>query len=212
MPNFSLSLVIVVCTSVISQGFNLRSNTQIEQYAVSRPGGKVSDCWDEIGNGKQLCLTNWEIANGNATFTLNCIPDAGDDLQWCGFGFNTQYPSPTRWGMAPSEIIMVKILTSGSIVLEDRTAPVAQLPPCFKKQLTTLIKATVNADKSVTATFTRPVFLTQEFLDLGYTNLNRTVPMVAAMNSGNPRFSTQFCDNGINYHTYQDNSKTIAFL
>jgi hypothetical protein len=175
-------------------------------------GSVTAQCWSEIGNGKQLCLDNWEIGNGNATFTLTCVPDAGDDLQWCGIGFNIQYPAPTRWGMAPSEIIMLKVLTSGKIVLEDRTAPVAQLPPCFKKQLTTLIKATLNNDKSVTATFTRPVFLTDDFLALGYTNLNRTVPMVAAMNTGNPRFSTAYCDDAINYHTYQDNSLAIAFL
>lgn len=184
---------------------------EAKTFRGATPSGK-NTCWPEIGTGTQLCLDSWEIANGNATFTLTCVPNAGDDLQWCGIGFNIQYPSPQRWGMAPSEIILLKVLTSGKIVLEDRTAPVAQLPPCFKKQLTTLIKATLNNDKSVTATFTRPVFVTAEFLSLGYTNLNRTVPMVAAMNSGNPRFSTAFCDDAINYHSDQDNSVSVAFL
>jgi hypothetical protein len=36
--------------------------------------------------------------------------------------------------------------------------------------------------------------------------------MVAAMNSGNPRFSTAFCDDAINYHSDQDNSVSVAFL
>ena len=136
-------------------------------------------CWD--ASTKHICLPAWQIGRGNATFTVVCTPPKGATLQWCGIGFNTVYPSPARWGMAQSEVIMLVARSDGSVSLEDRAAPQPGVPACFDRQATTLLSASVDgATGALTAHFTRPVFLSDELLSLGYTDLNRTVPTIPA--------------------------------
>jgi hypothetical protein len=167
-------------------------------------------CWDP--STRHICLPDWTIGHGNASFSLVCTPPKGSKLQWCGIGFNTVYPSPRAWGMAPSEIIMLVPHPDGSVSLEDRAAAAPGLPPCFKKQLTTLTSAHVDpASGALSARFSRPVFLTQELLDLGYTNLNRTVPTVAAAGWSHAQVAG-VCDTTLAYHDIQYNNASIAFL
>jgi len=167
-------------------------------------------CWDPAT--RHLCLPSWDIGNGNATFDLVCTPPKGASLQWCGVGFNIQYPSPTRWGMAPSEIIMLVPHPDGSVSLEDRVAAAAGLPPCFARQLTTLTSFHLDAKTgALSASFTRPVFLSPELLAAGYTNLNRTVPTVAAAGWSHAQVA-DVCDTTLAYHDIQFNNVSIAFL
>jgi hypothetical protein len=167
-------------------------------------------CWDP--STRHICLPDWQIGHGNVSFSLVCTPPKGAKLQWCGIGFNTVYPSPRAWGMAPSEIIMLVPHPDGSVSLEDRAAAAPGLPPCFKKQLTTLTSAHVDpASGTLSAHFSRPVFLLQELLDLGYTNLNRTVPTVAAAGWSHAQVA-DVCDTTLAYHDIQYNNASIAFL
>jgi len=182
---------------------SLRTGVDVE---IPAAGG----CWDP--GSRHLCLDAWQIADKNATFDVTCDPGAGGPaLAWCAFGFNVQIPSPRVWGMAPSEIIFLSVLSSGEVVVEDRVAPTAAKPACFSRQLTYLVKGAVDASGVLRATVTRPVFLDASLLALGYTDLNRTVPTVAAYNSGSDR-QTVSCSSSINYHTNQWSNRTIAFL
>lgn len=167
-------------------------------------------CWDP--STRHLCLPSWSIGHGNATFDLVCTPPKGTVLQWCGIGFNTIYPSPSRWGMAPSEIIMLVPHPDGSVSLEDRVAAAPGLPPCFAQQLTTLNSFHIDAKTgALTAKFTRPVFLSDMLLAAGYTDLNRTVPTVAAAGWSHAQVAG-VCDTTLAYHDIQFNNVSIAFI
>lgn len=188
--------------------------------ALSAPASAVSaavwsapsdfTCWDP--STRHLCLPSWSIGRGNVTFDIVCTPPAGSKLQWCGVGFNTVYPSPRAWGMAPSEIVMLVPHPDGSVSLEDRTATAAGLPPCFAQQLTTLRSYKLDAKSGqLTASFTRPVFLPEALLDAGYTDLNRTVPTVAAAGWSHAQVAGR-CDTTLAYHDIQFNNVSIAFM
>lgn len=171
----------------------------------------ASTCWDP--STRHLCLPSWSIGRGNATFEVVCTPPAGAALQWCGVGFNTVFPSPRAWGMAPSEIVMLVVHPDGSVSLEDRLAAAPGLPPCFAQQLTTLRSFRLDAATgALTASFTRPVFLPEALLDAGYTDLNRTVPTVAAAGWSHAQVADVCDTKGLAYHDVQFNNVSIAFI
>jgi hypothetical protein len=180
--------------------------------ASSPPWTAPSDftCWDP--STRHLCLPSWTVGGGNASFTLVCTPPPGSKLQWCGLGFNTVIPSPDRWGMGLAEIIMLVAHADGTVSLEDRQAKTPGLPPCFSQQLSTLRSYSFNAKSgALTASFTRPVFLPQELIAAGYTQLNRTVPTIAAAGWSAAQVS-DVCDTTLAYHDTQFNNVSIAFM
>lgn len=202
MP-LSAPLRAISIASALFAAAALRTGVDVE---IPAAGG----CWDP--GSRHVCLDSWEIADKNATFAVSCDPGSGAPaLSWCAFGFNIQIPSPRAWGMAPSEIVFLSVLSSGKVVVEDRTAPTASKPACFSQQLTYLVSGSVDAGGVLRATVTRPVFLDASLLALGYTDLNRTVPTVAAYQAGADRQATS-CSSSINYHTNQWSNRTIAFL
>ena len=100
----------------------------------------------------------------------------------------------------------------GSVSLEDRVAAAPGLPPCFKRQLSWLQSYHLDATTgALSAHFSRPVFLPQDMLALGYTNLNRTVPTVAAAGWSHAQVA-DVCDTTLAYHDVQFNNVSIAFI
>ena len=167
-------------------------------------------CWDP--GSRHLRLPSWAISNGNATFTLVCTPPPGKALQWCGVGFNTLNPSPARWGMGLAEVIMLVVKADGTVSLEDRQAKTPGLPPCFAQQLTALKSYRVDAKSgALTATFSRPVFLPDALVAAGYTQLNRTVPTIAAAGWSSAQVG-DVCDTTLAYPDVQFNNVSIAFM
>jgi hypothetical protein len=149
-----------------------------------------------------ICLA-WELVGADFVFKIICTPDSFPSLSlsWCAVGFSTRFApgSPTpplgSWGMAPSDVVHLALVQpapgSGSaapgVVLTDRIITAVSLPPCAPTQVTRLLNATVDANTGeLTAFFARPAKLPQSIIAQGYTNLNRTLPLVAAISNGGP--------------------------
>ena len=151
-----------------------------------------------------ICLAWWRDG-ADVLFQLQCVPDAFPEfaLGWCAVGFSTAsppwapVPQPGSWGMWPAEVIHLQVQvispTSASsapaVVLTDRLTTGVRLPACAGAQVTRLINASLDASSGMlTAFFARAAQLPTASLALGLTNLNRTLPLVAAIsNSGAAR-------------------------
>jgi hypothetical protein len=72
-----------------------------------------------------------------------------------------------------------------SVVVTDRVATSVKMPACLPKQATRLLNASLS-DRTgmLTAFFARAAELSPALLQQGYTNLNRTLPLVAAISNG----------------------------
>jgi hypothetical protein len=156
-----------------------------------------------------ICMSWWR-EGADVVFALQCVPDSFPyiTLGWCAVGFSTAsppgvpVPQPGSWGMWPADVIhlQVQVLVPppppalaasapAAVVLTDRPTTGVRLPACAAAQPTRLLNASLDSSSGVlTAYFARAAELPPELLALGFTNLNRTLPLVAAIsNSGAAR-------------------------
>jgi hypothetical protein len=195
MPRFLLNFVFLIVV-IKSQDHDVTS-TQLVRSATN------SFCFPkQFGPVNNPICISWLKEGKNYTFQLICSPDPDFSLQWCGIGFSTLFPKPLYWRMFPSEIIMLQLVNENGknkTVLTDRYATSSTLPPCMKRQITQLINSTVDYYGYLTAYFTRPAILDKVDLQEGYTNLNRTVPMIAAISNGG-RLNLSGCEANLQPH------------
>jgi len=163
-----------------------------------------------------ICISWWK-EKSNFTFQIICSPDNGFSLQWCAIGFSTLVPKPSYWRMFPSEVIMLQLVNvngKNHTELTDRFASASKLPSCMKNQVTHLINATVDYYGYLTAYFTRPAILSEKDLSMGFTNFNRTVPLIAAISNGG-RLGVNGCAANLQPHDnewWNSTSQEIDFL
>jgi len=149
-----------------------------------------------------ICLT-WTRDGADFVFGIVCTPDSFPflSLSWCAIGFSTATPPsdpmpPFAPSMFPSEIVHLQIVNASaggggggggelSVVLTDRVAVAVSLPGCAATQRTRLLNASVDADTGeLSAFFARRAELPRAALAEGYTQLNRTLPVIAAISNG----------------------------
>lgn len=167
-----------------------------------------------------ICLS-WERQGPEVLFAVNCTPDSYPEfsLGWCAFGVSTATPAgsplPSTWGMWPAEVFHLQV-TLGSpptVVLTDRLTTGVRMPACMPTQESRLLNATVDAKTGVlTAFFTRKAHMSQKLLAEGYTSLNRTLPLIAAIsNNEYPHSPIAGCEGSFPPHDNQWNNQTAAF-
>ena len=173
--------------------------------------GPEGGCFDPTTRHVCVSWTQAPGGAGNVTFTIEC--EADGQLQWCGVGFNNVIPTPLTWRMNPSEAIVLQMMADGTTVaLEDRFARIADMPSCFERQVTQLLSFERRGSRGLTATFTRPALLSADLLALGYTNLNRTRPAIAAISSSDVKQDVVCSDEIMEVHDFMWNNTTLAFV
>ena len=144
-----------------------------------------------------ICLS-WTRDGADFVFGVVCTPDSFPflSLSWCAIGFSTATPPsdpmpPFAPSMFPSEIIHLQLVNASAgggelaVVLTDRVAVAVSLPGCAATQRTRLLNASVDADTGeLSAYFARRAELPLAALAEGYTQLNRTLPVIAAISNG----------------------------
>lgn len=153
------------------------------------------------GTDNPLCFS-FERVGADYLFAMNCTPDAFPEFSvgWCALGLSTLSPMPASWGMWPAEVFHLQVARGAdnatSVVLTDRLTTGVRLPACMPTQEARLLNATVDAATGVlTAFFTRKATLPPIRLAEGYTNLNRTLPIIAAIsNNQGPATPPAGCD------------------
>jgi hypothetical protein len=145
-----------------------------------------------------ICLS-WTRDGADFVFGIVCTPDSFPflSLSWCAIGFSTATPPsdpmpPFAPSMFPSEIVHLQLVNASagggeqlSVVLTDRVAVAVSLPGCAATQHTRLLNASVDADTGeLSAFFARRAELPRAALAEGYTQLNRTLPVIAAISNG----------------------------
>ena len=144
-----------------------------------------------------ICLS-WTRDGADFVFGIVCTPDSFPflSLSWCAIGFSTATPPsdpmpPFAPSMFPSEIIHLQLVNASAgggelaVVLTDRVAVAVSLPGCAATQRTRLLNASVDADTGeLSAFFARRAELPLAALAEGYTQLNRTLPVIAAISNG----------------------------
>ena len=155
---------------------------------------------------RHVCVSDIGLADGNWTWTMSCTPLSGEEaLDWCGIGFRVlDAKPPARWSMFPSEVVVLQVVDHAAaaggggggadVIVEDRFARIADQPECNDEQLTYVRAFEVDPAPGggLRATLTRPALVSEAQLQGGYTNLNRTMALIAAFSSGNPR-QTEKC-------------------
>lgn len=163
-----------------------------------------------------ICISWWR-EKSNITFQIICSPDPDFALQWCAIGFSNLVPKPVYWRMFPSEIIMLQQTSRNGenyTELTDRYATASKLPLCMKKQVTHLINATVDYYGFLTAFFTRPAIVSDKDVLEGFTNWNRTIPLIAAISNGG-RLGVGGCAANLQAHDnewWNNTSQEIDFV
>ena len=144
-----------------------------------------------------ICLS-WTRDGADFVFGVVCTPDSFPflSLSWCAIGFSTATPPsdpmpPFAPSMFPSEIIHLQLVNASAgggelaVVLTDRVAVAVSLPGCAATQRTRLLNASVDADTGeLSAFFARRAELPLAALAEGFTQLNRTLPVIAAISNG----------------------------
>jgi hypothetical protein len=176
----------------------LRSAVVCAAVAAAAGGGRSrSLCFPKAYGpiDNPICLT-WQPEADDFVFEIVCKPDSFPELalNWCAVGFSTASspvlppPRPGTWGMWPAEVVNLQLLTGGGVVLTDRMTTGVRLPECAPSQATRLLNASVNPSSGVlTAFFARAAVLSEALLKQGYSNLNRTMPFVAAISNQGPQ-------------------------
>ena len=164
-----------------------------------------------------ICISWWREKK-NITFQMICSPDIDFmGLQWCAIGFSTLIPRPSYWRMFPSEIIMLQLTNingENRTELTDRYATASKLPLCMKNQVTHLINATVDYYGYLTAFLTRPAIVSDKDVAEGFTNWNRTIPLIAAISNGG-RLGVGGCAANLQAHDnewWNNTSQEIDFM
>jgi hypothetical protein len=170
--------------------------------AAAPPQALPDFCFDPTT--RHVCVSDIAFADGNWSWTMSCRPLSGDEaLDWCGIGFRVlDTAPPARWSMFPSEVIVLQVVdrTGGGggadVIVEDRFARIADQPDCNDEQLTFVRAFEVDPAPGggLRATLTRQALVSEAQLEGGYTSLNRTMALIAAFSSGNPR-QTDKCGN-----------------
>jgi hypothetical protein len=147
---------------------------------------------------RTICLTWSREPAGNITLTLSCTPTPGSRiLTWCGIGFSLAGAT-----MVPASATVVQSDASGAVFLEDRDSRVGyQLPPCYARQLSSLVHGARAANGSLTATWTRPVIAAPDLAALGFLSLFGNLTLLGA-SSSDGAFATVPCDGYMTPHTF----------
>lgn len=169
-----------------------------------------------------ICVS-WSPVSGDVLFKVQCVPDSFPEfsLSWCAIGFSTAappdapVPQPGSWGMWPAEVVHLQVLNASSgtlsVVLTDRMTTGVKLPACAPAQATRLVNASVDSGSGVlTAFFVRAARLSSTLLSQGYTDLNRTLPLVAAISNAGPQ-NMSGCDSIFPCHDNEWRNETADF-
>lgn len=174
-----------------------------------------------------ICLAWWRV-KADFVFRIICTPDSFPflSLSWCAVGFSTRFApgSPTpplgSWGMVPADVVHLALVQPAApggagaapgVVLTDRIIVAVSLPACAPTQVTRLLNATVDATTGeLTAFFARPAQLPGALIAMGFTNLNRTLPLVAAISNGGP-LAAGGCGSAFEPHDNEWRNETINF-
>lgn len=98
-----------------------------------------------------VCIS-WLVTGANITFSMTCNPPDAV-LSWCALAFSRDKSG----SMAPADVTMLSVSPAAPtvVVLEDRNSTSYAAPACAAAPASTLLSSAVNADTSVTATWTR---------------------------------------------------------
>jgi hypothetical protein len=170
-----------------------------------------------------ICLS-WTRVGADFVFGIVCTPDSFPflSLSWCAVGFSTArapgepVPRLGNWTMFPSEIVHLQVVNASdsgalSVELTDRMAVAVSMPACARTQRTRLLNYSVNVDNGeLSAFFARAAELPDAALREGYTNLNRTLPIVAAISNGGAN-AAGGCSASFQCHDNEWRNETIDF-
>jgi hypothetical protein len=178
------------------------------------------------GTENPICLS-WARNGADFEFAMNCTPDGHPEFSvgWCAVGLSTATPPgaplPATWGMWPAEVFHLQATRSAAgsapvVELTDRLTVGARLPACMPTQASQLLSAHVDAATGVlSARFRRRAELPPKLLAQGFTSLNRTLPLIAAISNAQgalPPVATAGCAASFPAHDNEWwNNQTASF-